>query len=109
MSTKSKYPKGYTDAEAYLQHLRKGPLTFGQMIQSLRICDEFSQSELATKVGISRANLCDIEKGRRVVTPTLAAKFAKVMGYSVHQFVALSLEDQLKKAGLKMKVELKAA
>lgn len=109
MSTKSKKPKGCVEAEAYLRRLRKGPLTFGQMIQSLRICDEISQSELASKIGITRANLCDIEKGRRTVTPSLAAKFAKVLGYSIHQFVALCLEDQLKKAGLKMKVELKAA
>ena len=79
------------------------------MIQSLRMCDELSQVELSRKIGITRANLCDIEKGRRTVTPAIAAKFAKVMGYSVHQFVSLSLEDQLKKAGLKMKVDLKAA
>ncbi len=109
MNTKVKLSKGRVKADDYLKSLRKRPLTFGKMIQSLRECDEIPQAELARQMGITRANLCDIEKERRVVTPTLAVKFAKVMGYSVHQFVSLSLEDQLKKAGLKMKVELKAA
>jgi plasmid maintenance system antidote protein VapI len=97
------------EAEEFLNHLRKGPLTFGKMITSLRECDEISQVDLARKMGISRAQLCDIEKERRAVTPAMAAKFAKVMRYSVHQFVALAIEDQLRKAGLKLKVDLKAA
>ena len=109
MSTKTKIPKGYVEAENFLNKLRKEPLTFGTMIHSLRECDEISQAELARKVRISRANLCDIEKERRTVSPAMAAKFARVMGYSVNQFVALALQDQLRKAGLKLKVDLKAA
>lgn len=109
MNTKSKKANISKEAEAYLRSLRKQALSFGEMIQSLRTCDELSQAELARKMGLTRANLCDIEKGRRMVSPAIAAKFAKVMGYSVHQFVSLSLEDQLKKAGLRMRVEIKAA
>lgn len=93
----------------FLQRLRGGPLTFGRMIESLRICDEIPQAELARKMGISRAQLCDIEKGRRPVSPERAAKFATVMGYSVSQFVSVALEDQLRKAGLKLRIDLKAA
>lgn len=92
-----------------MEKINGGPLTFGQLINSLRKCDEWSQVKLAAKMGISKAYLCDIEKERRLVSPELAAHFAKVMGYSLNQFVALALEDQLMKAGLKLRVELLAA
>jgi transcriptional regulator with XRE-family HTH domain len=84
-------------------------LTFGRMIASVRVADEIPQAELARRVGISRANLCDIEKGRRSVTVKRAAQFARILGYSVNQFVAVALEDQLRKAGLKVQVRLEAA
>lgn len=93
----------------FLEKLNGGPLTFGRMIESLRQCDEISQVDLAKRVKISRAQLCDIEKGRRLVSPERAAQFAKVMGYSAAQFVATAIGDQLRQAGLKFSVELKAA
>ena len=84
-------------------------MTFGRMIASVRVADEIPQAELARRVGISRANLCDIEKGRRSVTVKRAAQFARILGYSVNQFVAVAVEDQLRKAGLKVQVRLEAA
>lgn len=98
-----------SEAKKFLESLRGEPLSFGKMIESLRIADEVTQIALAKKMKISRAHLCDIEKGRRVVTVERAAKFAKAMGYSVNQFVAMALEDQLRKAGLKAKVHLDVA
>jgi transcriptional regulator with XRE-family HTH domain len=79
------------------------------MIESIRQTDEISQANLARRMRISRALLCDIEKGRRPVTVERAKRFAKVLGYSVNQFVAVAVEDQLRKAGLKVKVHLEAA
>ena len=102
-------PASKSDAIKFLEGLRGGPLTFGRMIESFRKCDELTQEQLAHKMGISKAHLCDIEKGRRMVSPERAAKFAKVMGYLMEQFVAVAIEDQLRKAGLPMKVLLKAA
>jgi transcriptional regulator with XRE-family HTH domain len=84
-------------------------LTFGRMIASVRVADDIPQTELARRLGISRANLCDIEKGRRSVTVKRAAQFARILGYSVNQFVAVAVEDQLRKAGLKVQVRLEAA
>lgn len=98
-----------SDARRFLQALRGGPLSFGRMIASIRLADEIPQAELARRMGISRANLCDIEQGRRGVTVERAAQFARVLGYSVNQFVAVAVEDQLRKAGLKVKVRLDAA
>ncbi len=97
------------DALTVLERLAGGPLSFGRMIESLRFCDEINQTDLARRVGVSKAHLCDIEKGRRLVSPERAAKFARVMGYGVETFVAMALEDQLKKARLHLKVSLKAA
>ena len=88
------------------ESLRGGPLGFGRMLESIRTCDDISQTDLAKKLKISRAHLCDIEKGRRFVTAEKAAKFAKVLGYSINQFVACVLEEQLRRMGLKLKVEV---
>lgn len=96
-------------ARKFLEKLRGKPLSFGQLIESLRRCDEISQVELAMKMKMTRAYLCDIEKGRRPVGPGTAAKFAQAMGYSVSQFIATAIEDQLRKAGLRWHVNLKAA
>lgn len=98
-----------SDARRFLEGLRGGPLSFGRMIASIRVADEIPQAELARRMGISRANLCDVEKGRRGVTVERAAQFARVLGYSVNQFVAVAVEDQLRKAGLNVRVRLEAA
>lgn len=106
MSTKKRKS---VEAEKFLMSLIKRPIRFGSMIRSLRKCDEISQVELAKKMGVTRAYLCDVEKGRHVPTIDLALRMAKVMGYLPEQFVSMALQDQLDKAGLKMRVELKAA
>ena len=102
MTTKS-------EASKFLEKLNKGPISFGQLFESHRLCEEMSQAELARKMEISRAHLCDIEKGCRLVSAERAAKFAKVLGYPVSSFVTAALEDQLRKAGLKMRVTIDAA
>jgi len=79
------------------------------MLASVRRADEIVQADLARRMGMSRARLCDIENARRPVTVERAAQFARVLGYSVNQFVAVAVEDQLRKAGLKVKVRLEAA
>ncbi len=98
-----------SDAKKFLERLRGGPLTFGRMLESIRITDEIPQAELARRLEISRAHLCDIEKGRRHVRAERAAQFARTLGYSVNQFVAVALEDELRKVGLKVRVRLDAA
>lgn len=62
MTTKKK-----GSARKYLEKLRGEPLTFGRMIKSMRQCDELTQVELAEKMGISKAYLCDIENN--ILTP----------------------------------------
>ncbi|MBF0493355.1 MAG: helix-turn-helix transcriptional regulator [Deltaproteobacteria bacterium] len=108
ITNKNKIPKGYQLASTVLEK-KIGVLSFGKMINSLRVCDEISQIDLAKKTGISRAFLCDIEKGRRLASPALAAKLAKLMGYSVEHFISVAIQDQLRRDGIHLKVSLKAA
>src|SRR5260370_22639750 len=107
-----RYPNMITraksDARRFLEGLRGSPLTFGRMTASVRVADGIPQADLARRLGISRANLCDIEKGRRSVTAKRAAQFARILGYSVNQFVAAAVEDHLRKAGLEVPVRLEA-
>ena len=103
MSTKK------SDARKFLEKLRGAPLSFGKMIESLRLADEISQVDLAKKMNLSRAYVCDIEKGRRMVSLDRAADFAKVMGYSVNQFIAVAIEDQLREIGVTARVKLEVA
>ena len=67
------------------------------------------KEDLAKKLGISRSNLCDIERGRRFISSELAEKFAERLGESKEQFIRIALQDQLNRAGLKYFVNIKAA
>ena len=63
----------------------------------------------AKLLGVSRQHLCDIEKGRRRVSPARAAKWARVLGYSETMMAQLALQYMVEEAGLRMKVSVKAA
>ena len=60
-------------------------------------------------MGISKQYLCDIEHGRRTVSPKKAASFAKKLGYSPQQFVRLCLQDLVNRDGLKLKIDVEDA
>ena len=96
-------------AMKYLETATGKKLTLANLLEAIRKSDEISQVEFAKKLGISKSHLCDIEKGRKAVSPERAARFAEILGYSADQFVRLSLQSILDEAGLKMKVEVEAA
>lgn len=102
--------KKLSNARQSLKDIRDGQdLTFGKIIEAIRKSDGIAQSDFAKKMKISRAYLCDIEKGRRHVSASKAAEFAEILGYSPTHFVAIVIEEELKDAGLKMKIEIKEA
>ncbi len=108
MST-SRKRTGEVDAEVLLEKLTGGPLTVGEAFYSIRVGEGWSQAEMGRTLEISRAHVCDIEKGRRLLSPDRAAKFARTLGYSETQFVRLALQDQLSQSGLQMTVSVDAA
>jgi antitoxin HigA-1 len=93
----------------YLERVAGRPLSLGSLIESIRLSEEMSQNVFARKLGISPSHLCDIEKGRKVVSPERAARFAGILERSPEQFVRLSLQELVDEAGLKMKVTIAAA
>jgi transcriptional regulator with XRE-family HTH domain len=93
----------------YLEQIAGRPLALGGLLESIRLGEEMSQAAFARKLGISPSHLCDIEKGRKVVSPERAARFAKALGRSPEQFVRLSLQELVDEAGLRMKVDVAAA
>lgn len=99
----------YVDSKDLLDKLVRGSLTFARMLEAIRLGEEMSQASFAKKLGISRSHLCDIEKGRKTVSPARAAKFAKILGYSDKQFIGLALQDLVQKDGFKLRVTVDAA
>ena len=100
--------KTLSSSRRTLERLAGGPLTLGDFLAAIREGEGWSQAELARRLSISRAHLCDIEKGRKTVTPARAAHFASELGYGSEQFVRLALQGLLTEAGLDFSVELRA-
>lgn len=84
-----------------------GPMTLGLSIRSLREAQDISQQQLAQRLKISRAHLCDIEKGRRLVSPERAGKFAKIIKAPESTMIQLAIQDILRVAKLPYEVKLK--
>ena len=92
-----------------LKNLEKkhGPMTVGSFLRSWRESEELSQKDFAAQIGMSSANLCDIEKGRKGVSPERAAEIAEAIGYSARVLIEIAFQEQLKDAGLSFEVTVK--
>jgi transcriptional regulator with XRE-family HTH domain len=97
------------DAVRFLEKLSGGPLTLGKALRAIREGEGMSLATFAKQLDVSRQNLCDIEQGRRSVSPARAAHWATILAYSETQFVRLALQDQIAEAGLHMRVSVDAA
>ncbi len=103
MSTKKKQ-YSVTDLEK-----RYGCLTLGRFLSSWRLSEGLTQKEFAKKLGMSPANLCDIEKGRKGVSLVKANEIARAIGYPPTMLVQLALQEQISSSGLAFSVQIKAA
>ena len=92
-----------------LETILGGELTLGLAIAAIRRADAISQDACAKKLGGSKSHLCDVERGRKAVSPARAAKWARALGYPESVFVQLALQSELDAAGLKYRVEIEAA
>jgi transcriptional regulator with XRE-family HTH domain len=105
----SKPKDNKSNAMRILEKITGGPLTLGRAIESIRKSEELSQDECARKLGVSKSHLCDVEKGRKTVSSERAAKWARLLGYPESVLVRLALQGELDAAGLKYRVDIKAA
>jgi DNA-binding XRE family transcriptional regulator len=85
-----------------------GRLTFAELLSSHRKGESLSQVEMASILGISRQNLCDYEKGRKIPSPKKAAEMAESLGFGTATFVQLVLQDLLLRDGLNFAVDVSA-
>ncbi|WP_423063068.1 helix-turn-helix transcriptional regulator [Candidiatus Paracoxiella cheracis] len=84
-------------------------LTLGNVLWSIRECEEESQTAFAKRIGLSRQYLCDLEHNRRGLSLKKAANLAKKLGYSEEQFIRLALQDAVNREGLRFEVEVRKA
>ena len=94
-----------------MEEITGGPLTLSALLYAIRVGEEMSQAEFALRIGVSKSHICDIEKGRKHVSPMRAMQFAKILKYSEEQFVCLALQDIVNQLNQKpvWHVELKRA
>jgi transcriptional regulator with XRE-family HTH domain len=84
-----------------------GPMTVGLFLRAFREADGLSQAQFGKKLKLSRANVCDIEKGRKQISLSRAVHFAKCLGVPDEVMISLAIEDALRAAKLKYSIELK--
>jgi transcriptional regulator with XRE-family HTH domain len=77
-----------------------GIISFGDMLHSFREAQEFTQVQMAALIGITKQDLCNIEKGRKLVSVERAMLFATALNLPSKTFAKYALQDQLNKAGL---------
>jgi antitoxin HigA-1 len=109
MTTKRSSRSSSGSTQAFLESIMGGPLTLGAALSAIRESEGESLVVFSARLGISRSHLCDIERGRRAVSPERAARFAKALKQHQAQFVRLALQDQVHEAGLRLRVEVHAA
>ncbi|WP_218109818.1 helix-turn-helix transcriptional regulator [Oligoflexus tunisiensis] len=90
MATKA---KKNSKAMKFFEKLNKGPLTFGQLLLSIREGEQLSQEEFGQLLGLSKQKVCDFEKERRLPSPEKAAEFARKLGYIPESFAKLVIAD----------------
>ncbi len=81
--------------------------TFGELVRSIRSCDEVTQAELARRLKVSRQFLNAVEFGKSQVSLDFAKRVADALGYSPEAFAEILIQEQLQKAGIPCKVSLK--
>lgn len=86
-----------------------GPLSFGMFMRVSRNSLGYTQKEMADHLGIAKGTLCDIEKGRQLVSVELATKIATKAGLSSVMAIEACFGDQLRKSKLNYHVKVKAS
>ncbi len=103
MTTKNLIP-----AKAAIRKIT-GHISFGDMIQASREAREWTQVKMAKKLGISKQDLCNIEKGRKLVSVDRAVSFARSLKRPIKTFAKYALQDQLHKAGIEGEIIIQDA
>ena len=82
----------------------KKNLNLGEFLRAHRLGEEMTQVEFAELLGVSKQRLCDIEHNRANVSIKLAKSFARKLKLPPEWLVKLTLQDQLNREGVNLKV-----
>ena len=93
-------------AKKELEKLVGEEFTFGMALEAHRVREGLTQAELADILGCGTSHICNLEKGRTLVSAKKAAEIARAIGDNEKFFVTLIFRDQLKKTGKNWKVEV---
>lgn len=83
-----------------------GSPTFGGFIRAARTMKDLTQVQMAEHLGIKKGTLCDIEKGRQLVSIELAAKIAKKCKLPIEIAIECAVNDQLERAKIPLKARI---
>ena len=83
-----------------------GPASFALFMKVARTSLGVTQDIFGKKLGISRASVCGIEKGRHLVSPGLAVRVARKAGLLEKLALQYCLQDQVRQAGSKYTVQV---
>ncbi len=78
--------------------------SLGEFLRVHRLGENISQVEFAKFLGISKQRLCDIEHNRFSVSIKLAKEIAEKLDLPPEWLVKLTLQEQLKKEKITLKV-----
>ena len=81
-------------------------LSLGEFIKAHRLGEGVAQTKFAAYLGISRQRLCDLESNRGHVSIKLCKTLAKKLDLPAEWLVKLSLQQQLKDEGIKLKIAI---
>ena len=75
-----------------LQDVR-GKMTFGRLLIAYRASQNLSQIELAKKLQLSKGNICDLKKGRKIPTASKASEIAKTLSELPQYWVEVAIQN----------------
>lgn len=98
----------YKSASKVLEKLTGEKFNFAIILRGYRCREDLTQQELADKLGVSKAYICDLEKKRRFVSVEKARDFAHKLKERPELWVETALQDMVDRAGIKGRVKLVA-
>lgn len=83
-----------------------GPLTFGMVLKSNRLCEEWTQEQLAKKIGVTKVAISQFETGKSFPKKDTLNNIVKAFGLTIDMFLPYILQDVANQHG-KYTVEVK--
>lgn len=105
MTTAPDNPDVFEEDQVWLD-AQLASLTFGRCLKAHRLCEEWTQEQAATRLGISKQLYNAYEKDRKLPTPKKAYDIAQALGMSPEMLVLTVLNDQLRKDRLPFQVSV---